>query len=119
MACHVGAQQTQWSEWVTVPKAVCAGQLPWYQTQQGTFTNVEEIPFILAFAGSSTGIILVDAVFTVQFKSQVSPSNTPALYELRRRLKEERRAGLMRHEQVRLLSVLSPIPASSTLVQKP
>jgi hypothetical protein len=87
--------------------------MPWYQTQQGTFTNVEEIPFTLVFSGSATGIILVDTAFTVQFKAQVSASNTPASLELRRRLKEERRASALRHEQGRLLSVLSPPAASS------
>jgi len=104
---HCGANETEWSRWVTVPKSVCAGEFPWYQTFTGTFTASQSTPFTLCWAGGGgTSTILTELFFTLEFKSQANTADTPMSLQLAARVREERALSILAQERNGVLRLL-------------
>lgn len=107
---HGGTGQTMWSKWVQVPSAICAGEFPWYQTIIGALQLVESAPFTFCFAGTATGIILLELFWVAEFKGQANTANTPSQISLLRAVRSERELAIRRIEHERIMGVLGSLP---------
>jgi len=63
--------------WVTVPRAVLAGEQPWYKSQKATITADDSIPGVLQFVGTTTDVIQWEADGVCEFRGESDVSNTP------------------------------------------
>lgn len=104
---HLAGSQTQWSEWVSVPRVALAGALPWYKTIQGTNTTEEEIPGVIAIAGTGTNIVNLETRFVIEFKGPIASANTPAMVALREKQREERAAKRARDARALLIGTIA------------
>ncbi len=105
---HMGANQSRWSQWVTIPKSMLAGQIPWYQTSAGTFPSVAEVPCTFVFVGGSTSaVIALEILWTAQFKSQVPTTSTPMQLALAERIRAERLLHKQMTEKRKMMELLS------------
>ncbi len=101
------ANYTKPSDWITVSKSELAGPLPWYKTVPGTADTTEEYPAALMMFGPATDVIDVEIIARYEFKTSVSPANTPEEAQLVARLREIRKQQAIRTEKSRLLQVLT------------
>lgn len=103
---HLGPLETQWSRWVTVPKGVISGPLPWYHTRVGTFSVTEANPCVLVVGGTGTNAINVELEGVLTFKDPIPTSATPVALLYRQKARDEEVRALTQRERDRLLKLL-------------
>jgi hypothetical protein len=101
--------------WTVVPRALLAGEQPWYKSQKAVITADDSIPGQLCFIGTGTDVLLyeVDGVF--EFRGEADTGNTPLprLLELSKWIEQKLPAARERDLQLRteardrLLSILN------------
>lgn len=108
-----GSLENYRAPYMNVPREILAGALPWYKTIAGTPDSWEETPatiYVINGAGTTGGVI-VELRFVVEFKDPVAPASTPEVRANRQALCQDR-------ERKRVLALVSgtlPIMTSGAL----
>jgi len=110
---HLGdTSELNWSRWISVPKTICQGNIPWYKTVAGSEAVQIEAPLTLCCSGTGTNAYYVEVFFTLEFRDPVDASNTPVALELRNKMREERvrqEVGSQRQRLLKLLAAPTPL----------
>ncbi len=107
------------TEWISVPQADCRGPFPWYKSLLGTADPTEESPGAIVIAGTGSEAFTLELRGALEFKTAVSPVNTPAAARLREELRFAHLSVLRERARLRLLSSLSPTVPSQALSTTP
>ncbi len=100
--------QTVPTDWVKLGADEIRGAFNWYKTVPGSTDPSEEQPGSFAFFSvTAAAIARFEAYFVLTFKDQIAIGNTPIERELRKRIRDERKANLTRVARERVLTVLS------------
>lgn len=111
-AANAPNRTQQPTEWQTVSKSELAGPLPWYKSLPGGADATEEAPGLIVGAGTGTDHLHIEFRGVFEFKTSVSPANTPAALELRAKLRADRILREKELERTHLLGVLSTSPVA-------
>lgn len=113
-SCIKGVGQTCPTEWIKVQKTDLAGPFPWYKSVAGSADPTEESPGALIILGNDTDPFILEVRGVFEFKTAVSTANTPAMIQLRQKVREERIATMTAQERAVLLKILGSDSGKST-----
>jgi len=116
-SCVKGIGQTVPTEWVRVSSGDLAGPFPWYKSIAGTADSTEESPGTIILRGTGTDTFTIELRGIFEFKTSVATANTPAMVQLRSKVREERLASMTSQERAVLLKILGASGAVTPLLK--